>query len=101
MKCCTMPLRGERVKGHAATIEDPSPTDDHDWGGPARSSLLDFFAELTIYLLGLPDRQEVSARPARRAVAKALSRVGRSTDPLLRSARICRSRLPSPRRSPQ
>lgn len=42
-------LRGEQMKGHAATIENEVKKIIADWGDEGEIELLDFFSELTIY----------------------------------------------------
>jgi len=60
-------LRGEQMKGHAATIEAEVERMVADWGDEGEIDLLDWFAELTIYttsscLIGKPFREELDAR---------------------------------------
>ncbi|WP_330760615.1 cytochrome P450 [Haloechinothrix halophila] len=60
-------LRGEQMKGHAATIEREVMRMVADWGDEGEIDLLDFFAELTIYttsscLIGAPFREELDSR---------------------------------------
>src|SRR5437879_7407046 len=55
-------LRGEQMKGHAATIEGEVKRMIAGWGKEGEIDLLDFFAELTIYtstacLIGLKFRE--------------------------------------------
>jgi sterol 14-demethylase len=59
-------LRGEQMKGHAATIEDEIRRMVADWGDEGEIDLLDWFAELTIYttsscLIGKPFREELDS----------------------------------------
>jgi sterol 14-demethylase len=63
-------LRGEQMKGHAATIEAEVERMVADWGEEGEIDLLDWFAELTIYttsacLVGKPFREELDSRFAR------------------------------------
>jgi sterol 14-demethylase len=63
-------LRGEQMKGHAATIEAEIERMVADWGDEGEIDLLDWFAELTIYttsacLIGKPFREELDVRFAR------------------------------------
>ena len=60
-------LRGEQMKGHAATIEHEVRRMVADWGPGGEIDLLDFFAELTIYttsacLIGRRFREELDGR---------------------------------------
>lgn len=60
-------LRGEQMRGHAATIEREVTRMVADWGDEGEIDLLDFFAELTIYttsscLIGAPFREELDSR---------------------------------------
>lgn len=64
-------LRGDMMRGHAATIEAEVRRMVESWGGQGEQSgeidLLDWFAELTIYttsscLIGTPFREELDAR---------------------------------------
>jgi sterol 14-demethylase len=60
-------LRGEQMKGHAATIEGEVKRMIADWGAEGEIDLLDFFAELTIYtstacLIGLKFRNQLDSR---------------------------------------
>ena len=57
-------LRGDMMRGHAATIEAEINRMVADWGDEGEIDLLDWFAELTIYttsacLIGLPFREEL------------------------------------------
>jgi sterol 14-demethylase len=64
-------LRGEQMKGHAATIENEVKQDDRRTGATTGEiELLDFFSELTIYtstacLIGLKFREQLDSRFAR------------------------------------
>ena len=63
-------LRGEQMRGHAATIEHEIRRMVADWGDDGEIDLLDFFAELTIYtttscLIGKRFREELDSRFAR------------------------------------
>ncbi|MCW2752759.1 MAG: cytochrome [Marmoricola sp.] len=60
-------LKGEMMRGHAATIENEINRMVAGWGEEGEIDLLDFFAELTIYttsacLIGLPFREELDSR---------------------------------------
>ncbi len=60
-------LRGEQMRGHAATIEHEVRRMVDDWGDEGELDLLDWFAELTIYttsscLIGKKFREELDAR---------------------------------------
>jgi sterol 14-demethylase len=60
-------LRGEQMRGHAATIEHEIRRMVAGWGDTGEIDLLDFFAELTIYttsacLIGRRFREEVDHR---------------------------------------
>ncbi|MBQ6639842.1 MAG: cytochrome P450 [Saccharopolyspora sp.] len=60
-------LRGEQLKGHAATIADEVARMLADWGDEGEIDLLDWFAELTIYtssacLIGRKFREELDSR---------------------------------------
>jgi sterol 14-demethylase len=60
-------LRGEQMKGHAATIEREVRRMVADWNETGEIDLLDFFAELTIYttsscLIGTRFREELDHR---------------------------------------
>jgi len=62
-------LRGDMMRGHAATIEHEIRRMVADWGDEGEIDLLEFFAELTIYttsacLVGKPFREELDARYA-------------------------------------
>jgi sterol 14-demethylase len=75
-------LRGEQMKGHAATIEDEVRRMIAAWGDSGEIDLLDFFAELTIYtssacLIGTKFRQELDSR-----FAHLYHDLERGTDPL-------------------
>ncbi|GAA4701813.1 cytochrome P450 [Nocardioides conyzicola] len=59
-------LRGDMMRGHAATIEAEINRMVADWGDEGEIDLLDWFAELTIYttsscLIGKPFRQELDS----------------------------------------
>lgn len=59
-------LRGDMMRGHAATIEHEIRRMVADWGDEGEIDLLDWFAELTIYttsacLIGKPFREELDA----------------------------------------
>jgi sterol 14-demethylase len=63
-------LRGEMMRGHAATIEAEINRMVADWGSEGEIDLLDWFAELTIYttsacLIGKPFREELDGSFAR------------------------------------
>ena len=73
-------LRGEQMKGHAATIENEVKKIIADWGDEGEIELLDFFSELTIYtstacLIGLK-----FPRTARRSIC-ALTTTSWSAEP--------------------
>jgi sterol 14-demethylase len=75
-------LRGEQMKGHAATIEGEVKKMVADWGDQGEIDLLDFFAELTIYtstacLIGLKFRNQLDHR-----FANYYHELERGTDPL-------------------
>lgn len=75
-------LRGEQMKGHAATIEGEVQKITRDWGDSGEIELLDFFAELTIYtstacLIGLKFREQLDQR-----FASYYHELERGTDPL-------------------
>ncbi len=75
-------LRGEQMKGHAATIEHEVRRMIADWGDSGEIDLLDFFAELTIYtssacLIGRKFREELDDR-----FAHLYHQLERGTDPL-------------------
>ncbi|MEI2715388.1 MAG: cytochrome P450 [Nocardioides sp.] len=60
-------LRGDMMRGHAATIENEINRMVADWGDEGEIDLLDWFAELTIYttsacLVGKPFREELDVR---------------------------------------
>ncbi|MBO9521898.1 MAG: cytochrome P450 [Nocardioidaceae bacterium] len=60
-------LKGEMMRGHAATIENEINRMVAGWGDEGEIDLLDFFAELTIYttsacLIGKPFREELDGR---------------------------------------
>lgn len=60
-------LRGDMMRGHAATIEAEINRMVAEWGDEGEIDLLDWFAELTIYttsacLIGKPFREELDAR---------------------------------------
>jgi sterol 14alpha-demethylase len=59
-------LRGDMMRGHAATIEAEITRMVADWGDEGEIDLLDWFAELTIYttsacLIGKPFREELDS----------------------------------------
>jgi sterol 14-demethylase len=59
-------LRGDMMRGHAATIEAEINRMVADWGDEGEIDLLDWFAELTIYttsacLIGKPFREELDS----------------------------------------
>ena len=63
-------LRGDMMRGHAATIEREITRMVAEWGDEGEIDLLDWFAELTIYttsacLIGTPFREELDASFAR------------------------------------
>jgi sterol 14alpha-demethylase len=75
-------LRGEHMKGHAATIEAQVKGMVADWGDEGEIDLLDFFAELTIYtstacLIGVKFRNQLDSR-----FANFYHDLERGTDPL-------------------
>jgi sterol 14alpha-demethylase len=75
-------LRGEQMKGHAATIENEVRRMIEDWGPEGEIDLLDFFAELTIYtssacLIGTKFRNQLDGR-----FARLYHELERGTDPL-------------------
>ena len=75
-------LRGEQMKGHAATIENEVKKIIADWGDEGEIELLDFFSELTIYtstacLIGLKFREQLDCR-----FAHYYHQLERGTDPL-------------------
>jgi len=75
-------LRGEQMKGHAATIEGEVKRMIAGWGDEGEIDLLDFFAELTIYtstacLIGLKFRNQLDSR-----FAHYYHELERGTDPL-------------------
>jgi sterol 14-demethylase len=75
-------LRGEQMKGHAATIEGEVKRMIAGWGDEGEIDLLDFFAELTIYtstacLIGLKFRNQLDSR-----FARYYHELERGTDPL-------------------
>ncbi len=75
-------LRGEQMKGHAATIENEVKKIIADWGDEGEIELLDFFSELTIYtstacLIGLKFRKQLDGR-----FAHYYHELERGTDPL-------------------
>ncbi len=60
-------LKGDMMRGHAATIEAEINRMVAEWGDEGEIDLLDWFAELTIYttsscLIGKPFREELDAR---------------------------------------
>ncbi len=60
-------LRGDMMRGHAATIEAEINRMVAEWGDEGEIDLLDWFAELTIYttsacLIGKPFREELDGR---------------------------------------
>ena len=75
-------LRGEQMKGHAATIENEVKKIIADWGDEGEIELLEFFSELTIYtstacLIGLKFREQLDHR-----FAEYYHELERGTDPL-------------------
>jgi sterol 14alpha-demethylase len=75
-------LRGEQMKGHAATIENEVQRMIAEWGDAGEIDLLDFFAELTIYtssacLIGVKFRNQLDNR-----FAQLYHQLERGTDPL-------------------
>jgi len=75
-------LRGEHMKGHAATIESEVRKMIANWGDEGEIELLDFFAELTIYtstacLIGVKFRNQLDHR-----FAEYYHLLERGTDPL-------------------
>jgi sterol 14-demethylase len=75
-------LRGEQMKGHAATIENEVRQMVAGWGDSGEIDLLEFFAELTIYtssacLIGKKFREELDDR-----FAHLYHELERGTDPL-------------------
>lgn len=75
-------LRGDQMKGHAATIENEVRQMIEKWGEQGEIDLLEFFAELTIYtstacLIGVKFRNELDAR-----FANYYHLLERGTDPL-------------------
>src|ERR1700712_1810755 len=75
-------LRGEQMKGHAATIENEVKKIIADWGDEGEIELLDFFSELTIFtstacLIGLKFREQLDGR-----FAHYYHQLERGTDPL-------------------
>lgn len=75
-------LRGEHMKGHAATIEREVHRMIENWGEEGEIDLLDFFAELTIYtstscLIGMKFRNQLDSR-----FAQFYHQLERGTDPL-------------------
>ncbi len=75
-------LRGDQMKGHAATIESEVRRKIADWGDEGEIDLLEFFAELTIYtstscLIGTKFRNQLDSR-----FANYYHLLERGTDPL-------------------
>jgi len=75
-------LRGDQMKGHAATIESEVRRMIADWGDEGEIDLLEFFAELTIYtstscLIGTKFRNQLDSR-----FANYYHLLERGTDPL-------------------
>src|ERR1700736_6695655 len=75
-------LRGEQMKGHAATIEGEVKRMIADWGDSGEIELLDFFSELTIYtstacLIGKKFREQLDGR-----FARLYHQLEQGTDPL-------------------
>jgi sterol 14-demethylase len=75
-------LRGEHMKGHAATIENEVRRMIENWGEQGEIDLLEFFAELTIYtstacLIGVKFRNQLDSR-----FANYYHLLERGTDPL-------------------
>ena len=86
-------LRGEQMKGHAATIEGEVNRMIADWGDEGEIDLLDFFAELTIYtstacLIGMKFREQLDRRFARATTTSWSAAPIRCAT----STRTCRSR---------
>ena len=95
-------LRGEQMKGHAATIEGEVKKIIADWGDEGEIELLDFFSELTIYtstacLIGLKFREQLDSR-----FAHYYHELERGTDPaVLRRPVPADRELQAPRRGPR
>ena len=95
-------LRGEQMKGHAATIEGEVKKMIADWGDEGEIELLDFFSELTIYtstacLIGLKFREQLD-----QPVRALLPRTGARHRPaLLRRPVPADRELQAPRRGPR
>ncbi len=75
-------LRGEQMKGHAATIENEVHRMIAQWGDSGEIDLLEFFAELTVYtssacLIGVKFRNQLDNR-----FAHLYHQLERGTDPL-------------------
>ena len=75
-------LRGDQMKGHAATIENEVRRMIANWGDEGEIDLLEFFAELTIYtstscLIGTKFRNQLDSR-----FANYYHLLERGTDPL-------------------
>ena len=75
-------LRGEQMKGHAATIAGEVEQMIANWGDEGEIDLLDFFAELTIYtssacLIGQKFREQLDGR-----FAALYHELEQGTDPL-------------------
>ena len=75
-------LRGDHMKGHAATIENEVHRMIAEWGDHGEIDLLEFFAELTIYtssacLIGTKFREQLDSR-----FAHLYHELERGTDPL-------------------
>ena len=87
-------LRGDMMRGHAATIEAEINRMVADWGDEGEIDLLDWFAELTIYttsacLIGKPFREELDS-----SFAQLLPRAR------ARHRRASRTSTPTPTSSP-
>ena len=92
-------LRGEQMRGHAATIEREVERMVADWGDEGEIDLLDWFAELTIYtssacLIGKKFREQLDGR-----FAQLYHDLEQGTDALCYVDPYCRHReLPAARR---
>ena len=95
-------LRGEQMKGHAATIEGEVKTDDRRLGRRRRDRSARLLRRADhLHLDGLPDRPEVP-RPARPPVRALLPRTGtRHRSAVLRRPLPADRELPAPRRGPR
>ena len=80
-------LRGEQMRGHAATIEAEINRMVAEWGDEGEIDLLDWFAELTIYttsscLIGKPFREELdSASPTTTTTSRRAPTRSRTSTP--------------------